>query len=691
LKYVFIKIIYSCSHIYLFNKLSYKVSISFRLVVFKIQKMKYLLVFILMWLSAGFSFAQKQANNWYFGYAAALDFNVNPPKQGNSPMQPIEGTACISSKTTGEVIFYTDGQNCQTANTASFLTTFNGNYLAGSVSSTQAVCIIPFPADTNKFYIFTTPSAEDVNAGINATACYSIADMTLNGGGGDIATLNVPLFDTSTEKLCAIGNCDESVYWVLLHKWNSNAFYAYKITAAGIAPPVITNIGSVHQDVPGTSSGSNSEMVGYMKFSPNGKKVGLCTYRNLNTVELFDFDFNTGVLSNPVIDVINETGMDTNPNAGVYGCSFSPDNSKFYITVPMSPLSLFFQYDLSNSNPDSIIKSKTLVGSTTPILLNCNAGGMQIAPNGKIYIAYSFGPNLSVINNPNAKGLACNYVFEGGPSIDSAGGWSWFGLNNLPENFFVPNAANKLTWANAGICLNDSITLTQNTANNYNIIPNTFSTISADSTAITFYPSSTTTFTIISNGLCAVNDTSTATITVNNPPKASFSNTPITPNLIQNTSVQLNNSSTNATAYSWYYNNSIFSTDQNPSFNFNAIGEYCIGLLASNGNACTDSTYRCFRVTEGSITKVYIPTAFSPNGDGINDELKVLIKDGTLSSFSIFNRFGNNVFTTTDINTNWRGEQNKDRNDVGTYYYVLSYKDFNGAEQQIQGDIALIQ
>ncbi len=70
-----------------------------------------------------------------------------------------------------------------------------------------------------------------------------------------------------------------------------------------------------------------------------------------------------------------------------------------------------------------------------------------------------------------------------------------------------------------------------------------------------------------------------------------------------------------------------------------------------------------------------IPNAFSPNGDGVNDVLKPLMKCTPVKYlFSIFNRYGQKVFETTDYQKGWDGRFSNHNLPVGTYYYILTYK-----------------
>ena len=278
----------------------------------------------------------------------------------------------------------------------------NGDSLWGSFTSTQAGVIVQQSGNSNKYYLFTCAPQAGYLIGLGfsdipdyAGIAYSVVDMTLNSGNGDIevASKNTPLLDTACEKITAVRHCNGTDIWIIVHKWNSDAFYSYLLTTSGIQAPVISHVGDINKDV---GSGMNAEAIGYLKASPNGKKLASAINFNMNEVQLFDFNNLTGIISNPItINYPLSTGY------GPYGVSFSPDNHKLY-TSYYSTLSTLFQYNISSNNQAAIIASQYIV-STSSIY-----GSIQAAPDGKLYVADD--PYISVINNPNILGAGCNFV-----------------------------------------------------------------------------------------------------------------------------------------------------------------------------------------------------------------------------------------------------------------------------------------
>jgi gliding motility-associated-like protein len=89
----------------------------------------------------------------------------------------------------------------------------------------------------------------------------------------------------------------------------------------------------------------------------------------------------------------------------------------------------------------------------------------------------------------------------------------------------------------------------------------------------------------------------------------------------------------------------------------------------------------------------FIPTAFTPNGDGDNDIMRILnLKYNKLVAFRIFNRWGQVVFFTTDVNEGWDGKFNGVPQELGVYEYLFSTVHPDGKKQKsYKGDITLIR
>ena len=145
--------------------------------------------------------AQKQANFWYFGTHAGLNFSMGPPAPlTNGALDTWEGCSSISTAA-GALEFYTDGTYVYNRNHTQMP---NGSGLFGHSSSTQSGIIVPKPGSTTQYYIFTVDAADN---GLAHGLCYSLVDMTLNDGLGDVVTTekNISLVPLACEKVTAVG------------------------------------------------------------------------------------------------------------------------------------------------------------------------------------------------------------------------------------------------------------------------------------------------------------------------------------------------------------------------------------------------------------------------------------------------------------------------------------------------------
>jgi len=90
--------------------------------------------------------------------------------------------------------------------------------------------------------------------------------------------------------------------------------------------------------------------------------------------------------------------------------------------------------------------------------------------------------------------------------------------------------------------------------------------------------------------------------------------------------------------------------------------------------------------------ELYVPTAFTPNNDGRNDVFRVLPTG--LKSFgflSVYNRWGQLVFRTTDYNKGWDGNYNSSKVDAGTFVYIVNAVDYKGRPMNRKGTFVLIR
>ena len=129
--------------------------------------------------------------------------------------------------------------------------------------------------------------------------------------------------------------------------------------------------------------------------------------------------------------------------------------------------------------------------------------------------------------------------------------------------------------------------------------------------------------------------------------------------------------------------------EQNLDYTFNEEGTYYIRFVGSNADGTCETTGDTYTVGVGA-SQLKIPNAFTPNGDGINDEWKVAYR--SLSSFSctIFDRYGNELFRFTDPSKGWDGKYKGKNVKPGVYFYVIEATGTDGKKYKKGGDINII-
>ena len=355
--------------------------------------------------------AQNQANHWFFGKYAGIDFSSGTPESiSGGKIFSYEGCASISG-ISGNLLFYTNGGGRDSvcafgqANGKIFTSThqvMENGYMTGSEgggwSAAQSSIILPKPGTANQYYIFTIeekeypigicPENQDSNQQGGGLS-YFVVDMNQNNGNGAVVEFNKKLLTPAYEGLSATIHANGIHYWLIASDTNQNSIL-FRITEGGI-DTVLSHAGSGHP------SGFN-----YYKFSPNSKYL-------FTEGAIYEFNNMTGAITNR-----------QNIPQSKYG-SFSP-NSNYFYTIHNERL---IQYNVLESN---IAASRYIINDSVEF------GQLQLAPDGKIYISGGINnPWLHTISCPNDKGSKCNFERQ---ALQLSTGECLFGLPNFPDYWF---------------------------------------------------------------------------------------------------------------------------------------------------------------------------------------------------------------------------------------------------------------
>jgi gliding motility-associated-like protein len=337
-------------------------------------------------------FAQKENNVWPYGGGVGINFNTSPPSIVKTSMASNEGCAGICDPT-GKLLFYSNGLKVWD-NTNSVMP--NGNDILGHklLSSTQGVAILKVPDASSLYLLFTVDEIPDRYTRTGLLR-YSVVDMSLNGGKGDIvAGKKNMILDSGklSEKMLVAPGCNS--LWLMTHHVDSPIFYSYKIYPGGlVASPVVSYTSGY--------SGYNMYSYGEIKISPDHKKIVMGNWASVRpstipvtNIDVVDFDYITGKVG--TLYTIGESN-------GAYASEFSPDNSKLYVSDNVFPNGGLKQYDIS------LLPDVAAVRASMSLIKSYIYHGVRLGPDGKIYL-FQRGAfrNVSVIHSPNTAGLSCN-------------------------------------------------------------------------------------------------------------------------------------------------------------------------------------------------------------------------------------------------------------------------------------------
>jgi gliding motility-associated-like protein len=653
--------------------------------------------------------AQGENNIWCFGQGVGLDFNTTPPAFFQHNMKVYEGCATVCDAA-GNLLFYSSGSNNWDRNgnlmpNGSGLLG-NGPFISGinTGSSMMGVAIVNSPANPQQYYMITTNSWEENLY----NAYYSVIDMSLNGGLGDVmpGQKNI-LLDTGViegvviEKANTCGN-----YWIILHEKDNPRHLSFKLDPTGInSVPVVSN-GILYS-------------AAHMTFNA----TATLAVAGFTDMQLLSFDKATGIFS-PLGQ------LDAFP-FGSSSAVFSPDGTKLY-----AGLFGLLQYDLGLlPNIAAVQSSRTLIDTATQIHL-------RKGPDNKIYVLRnaigSSTAHLGCVSNPNAPGTACQYnpnTFVL-PAYYTPATYSELGniivvhgpddtLSRLVLDTIIcqlPQVTVPASGLYQGYLWNTGSTAAQETFSEdgtYWVYGKDGCKLHADSFRIRFTRfdidlgadtalcpdgrllldattygagyrwqdgSTNPTFTVTGKGSYSV----TATVA-----SCSRSDTVliavITPYLDLLESDTLICSGTGLTLHtmtnpegSYLWSNG----STTPAIVIDSAGTYIVTV----SNICGTFSDSVHIKTQYCNCTPYAPNAFSPNSDGKNDLFVIEIHCPAITAYNqtIYNRYGQRVYESKQPDQFWNGTFNGAPCDAGTYFYYLEYK--NGEEKiRKKGDLVLIR
>ena len=194
-------------------------------------------------------------------------------------------------------------------------------------------------------------------------------------------------------------------------------------------------------------------------------------------------------------------------------------------------------------------------------------------------------------------------------------------------------------------------------------------------------------------GGCPVDTTINNMICVYAIPVADFVASP-QPTNIYNTIINFTNTSVGANSYNWNFAGLGTGNSMNPTFEFpsDSGGTYPICLNVVSAQGCIDSV--CHDVVINGEFLIYVPNAFTPDGDGINDVFLPIVRgeDPTSYELMIFDRWGELIFQSNNKVIGWDGTHNNTKSKEDVYVWKVKVKKKENEDKlQYIGHVTLLR
>jgi large repetitive protein len=438
----------------------------------KMQKSRFLLGCILLVLTVIPAVVQAQnfsRYNCYFGSTSQVirfsrsDNSANLINDVSTPALGTGGSAVVSSKINGDLLFYADGLNIYDISN----TPMSNGLGIGTISNTNqpvAIAKVPTLGKSELYYVFTNSASSTTGGSISV----SIVDMDQFGNAPPLAprygivtvkNLAVPTPSLRSEAMIVVPHADGNSFWLITHANGTSHITAQHFTDnSGIPVATIDNaFGFI-------------EVAANFSYHEKSGRIAVSPQERTRDVEVFDFDNDTGIISNG-IRILN-SGLNATINQAVYDTEWSNSGDYLYLSVHGDPGAPAIQADVLQYDLASFLLGQS--PSLTSVLPQPNtisrSYGLQMAPDSAIYHLYqrtSGGPFFvgkltntdtiptEVIYTPQA--FAGNVNF-GGMQFPSFAPGDTTGINatvepviacaNTPVTFYptVTPAADSLVW-----------------------------------------------------------------------------------------------------------------------------------------------------------------------------------------------------------------------------------------------------
>jgi gliding motility-associated-like protein len=156
-------------------------------------------------------------------------------------------------------------------------------------------------------------------------------------------------------------------------------------------------------------------------------------------------------------------------------------------------------------------------------------------------------------------------------------------------------------------------------------------------------------------------------------------------------SVEFINETIGGQTVDWTFGDGELSSLDEVTHTFSEEGDYQVSMTVTSPLGCTSQTAVLISVGQCPFT-LYLPTSFTPDGDGLNDQIRAVGECIELFEWHIYDRWGNEIFTSNEMNTPWNSTDSQGFAVLnGEYPYWLQVQDTNGETHRFSGSITVIR
>ncbi|WP_367914497.1 gliding motility-associated C-terminal domain-containing protein [Leadbetterella sp. DM7] len=660
------------------------------------------------------------SEKWYFGHGSGLEFTLtgnemvqdsldedgsldpqpeivnpsfDPSDPGVNKMQADEAAAMVFDQH-NKLVLYTDGKKLYSGDDDSEIPVAGGGSFAISkATGAQGVALIPKPVcsacDFINYYLFTV----DENTGL---LTYSVIDMRERGGKGAVVEADVPVAVNVKGKITAERGSDDEheSYFITAYNALSGSFQSITVDALGTV--------SVEQTMPPLQPGTVSE--GYVAVSADGNQLahGLVINGN-NFVQITGRNPENNTLSAPRLVDLGYAAPPT-----VYGLAFSPNGAYLYVTLKgdgSTVESRLLQVDIANGGVTEIASSMQEFGAL-------GLGPKYGAGSKYVYVTINNSSTIHYLQAPDEAGRdAVGFTLNSSNPGTAVAGTTKLGFPNVVAA--APAQDGQGLGANySGNCMNAPTLFTSQEicspmkndvdwvidGETFKNNPNpskTFTSPGWKTVKMTVRPYKE----IASVSVVKIKDYCGSPIEFEGRVYIKPAPELTIPDPLyvcdeypyQGLTVDPKPTGGSSFEFEWLtrYDAPIDNNYRNPVFTFQTAQTFKVKV--TNNFNCT--TERQLDLQEGCEPIVNVPTAFTPNGDGLNETFKVVHYFIQQPRLEIYNRWGEQVFQTDDLDNRWDGRYKGQVLSNQLFAYVLRYymRDFPQlGEQKKVGSILVL-